>query len=124
MTDQHRADPHAVIAAENYRKSRGLWRILAFIAIAAVVILALGRFALPQTPPQYVARIVIDGTIATDPSRLEVMRDLAEDDAFSPSTPPAARPRVVKSSMKPSHSCARPSRQSPSSRRSAPRLPI
>jgi len=80
MTDQH-ADPHAVIAAERYRKSRGLWRILAFIAVAAVIVLALGRFALPQAPAQYVARIVIDGTIATDPERLRVMQRLAEDDA-------------------------------------------
>nr|WP_314256252.1 signal peptide peptidase SppA [uncultured Devosia sp.] len=80
MTDQH-ADPHAVIAAERYRKSRGLWRILAFIAVAVVIVLALGRFALPQAPAQYVARIVIDGTIATDPERLRVMQRLAEDDA-------------------------------------------
>ncbi|WEK04077.1 MAG: signal peptide peptidase SppA [Candidatus Devosia phytovorans] len=80
MTDQH-ADPHAVIAAERYRKSRGLWRVLAFIALAIAVVIGLGRFALPQAPAQYVARIVIDGTIATDPTRLEVMQDLAEDDA-------------------------------------------
>ena len=80
MTDQH-ADPHAVIAAERYRKSRGLWRILAFIAVAVVIVLALGRFALPQAPAHYVARIVIDGTIATDPERLRVMQRLAEDDA-------------------------------------------
>lgn len=80
MSDQH-ADPHAVIAAERYRRSRGLWRILAFIAVAAVIVLALGRFALPQAPAQYVARIVIDGTIATDPERLRVMQHLAEDDA-------------------------------------------
>ncbi|MDB5614756.1 MAG: sppA [Devosia sp.] len=80
MTDQ--PNPHAVIAAETYRKSRGLWRLLAFIALAIAVILGLGRFALPQgATGVYVARLVIDGTIATDPERLEVIEDLAEDDA-------------------------------------------
>ena len=75
-------DPHAVISAETYRKSRGLWRVLAFIALALVVILALGRFALPQGPSgDYVARLVIDGTIATNLARLEAIDDLAEDDA-------------------------------------------
>lgn len=75
-------DPHAVIAAETYRKSRGLWRVLAFIALALVIILALGRFALPQGPGvDYVARLVIDGAIATDLDRLKAIEQLGEDDA-------------------------------------------
>lgn len=81
MTDQP-ADIHATVAAETYRKSRGLWRVLAFIALALVVILALGRFAMPQGQgSDHVARLVIDGTIATDPARLEAIQQLAEDDA-------------------------------------------
>lgn len=80
MTDQ--PNPHAAIAAETYRKSRGLWRALAFIALAIAIIIGLGRFALPQGQgSDYVARLVIDGTIATDPDRLKVIEDLAEDDA-------------------------------------------
>jgi protease-4 len=75
-------DPHAVIAAETYRKSRGLWRVLAFIALALVIIVGLGRFALPDTPVgDHIARLVIDGTIATDPARLEAIEELAEDDS-------------------------------------------
>lgn len=75
-------DPHGVIAAETYRRSRGLWRVLAFIALAIAVIVGLGRFALPQGPTgSYVARLVIDGTIATDPGRLETITALAEDGA-------------------------------------------
>lgn len=86
MTDepisQPSRDPHAVIAAETYRKSRGLWRVLAFIALAIAVIVGLGRFALPETPVgDHIARLVLDGTIATDPKRLEAIEDLAEDDS-------------------------------------------
>jgi protease-4 len=81
MTEQSN-DPHAVIAAETYRKSRGLWRVLAFIALALVIIVGLGRFALPDTPVgDHIARLVIDGTIATDPERLEAIEELAEDDS-------------------------------------------
>lgn len=87
MTDQPdheraRADAHTVIAAETYRKSRGLWRVLAFIALALAVVVGLGRFAMPDRPDgDYVARLVIDGTITTDRARLVAIADLAEDDA-------------------------------------------
>ncbi|SEP59685.1 signal peptide peptidase A. Serine peptidase. MEROPS family S49 [Devosia sp. YR412] len=81
MTDQT-PSPHTIIAAETYRKSRGLWRVLAFIALAIAIIVGLGRFALPEGKSGvYVARLVIDGTIATDPERLEAIQKLAEDDA-------------------------------------------
>lgn len=87
MTDQPdpaptRPDAHTVIAAETYRRSRGLWRVLAFIALAIAVVVGLGRFALPESPVgDYVARLVIDGTITTDRARLEAIAELAEDDA-------------------------------------------
>ena len=86
MTDQPTNDPirnpHTVIAAETYRKSRGLWRVLAFIAAAIAIVVGLGRFALPDSPAgDYVARLVIDGTITTDRDRLGAITELAEDDA-------------------------------------------
>ena len=87
MTDQpipqtSRPDHHTVVAAETYRKSRGLWRVLAFIALAIAIVVGLGRFALPDRPAgDYVARLVIDGTITTDRDRLEAIADLIEDDA-------------------------------------------
>ena len=81
MTDQPLPDPHATIAAQSYRKSRGLWRVLAFIALAVAVILGLGRFAWPDRPgSDYVARLVIDGTITTDRDRLDAIEHLAEDE--------------------------------------------
>src|SRR5690606_18649726 len=70
------------LAADTYRRSRGRWRILAFVALALLILAALGRFAWPQLPATpYIARIVIDGTIATDRQRLAVIAELAEDEA-------------------------------------------
>ncbi|MBU1305445.1 MAG: signal peptide peptidase SppA [Alphaproteobacteria bacterium] len=69
------------MAAEKFRKSRGLWRVLTFMALALVVILAWGRFGMPQTGGDHIARLVIDGTIATDPARLAAIDALAEDDS-------------------------------------------
>jgi protease-4 len=80
MTDQPPSDAHATIAAYTYRKSRGRWRVLAFIALAIAIIVGLGRFALPQGPAgDHIARLVIDGTITTDRARLAVISDLVED---------------------------------------------
>ena len=88
MTDQlnpdhsRPADPHAAVAAVRFRKSRGLWRVLAFIAVAIAIIVGLGRFGLPDSPAgNHIARIEIDGTITTDAERLELIEDLAEDDS-------------------------------------------
>lgn len=87
MTDQTipdpaRPDPHTLIAAETYRRSRGLWRVLTFIALALAVVIGLGRFALPESPAgAHIARLVIDGTITTDRERLEAITELAENDA-------------------------------------------
>lgn len=85
MTDETNSaprDPHAVIAAETYRKSRGMWRVLAFIALAIAIIVGLGRFALPTTPAgDHIARLVIDGTITTDAKRLRAIEELADNDS-------------------------------------------
>lgn len=83
MTDQPTPlDPHAAIAADRFRRSRGLWRLLAFLALALAVLLALGRFALPEKPAgDHIARLVVDGAIASDPERLELIEELAEDDS-------------------------------------------
>ncbi len=73
-------DPHSAVAAENYRTSRGRWRLVAFLALALVALVALGRFAMPETGlGDHIPRVDIDGTIATDPARLEMFETLAEE---------------------------------------------
>lgn len=75
-------DPHAAVAADTYRRSRGVWRVLAFLALIALILALFGRFAAPENPVQdYIARLEIDGAIATDPGRLAAIEELAEDDS-------------------------------------------
>ncbi|HUH77710.1 MAG TPA: signal peptide peptidase SppA [Devosia sp.] len=85
MTDQPASptppsNAHTIIAAETYRKSRGRWRLAAMLALAVVVVVALGRLALPGGGGAYVARVVLDGAITSDRARLERLARLAEDD--------------------------------------------
>ncbi|MET3899301.1 protease-4 [Devosia sp. UYZn731] len=84
MTDQpdpvRPVDAHGVVAAETYRRSRGFWRVLAFVALAIAVLALLGRFAFSNAPVgDHIARLVVDGTISTDPARLAAINDLAND---------------------------------------------
>src|SRR5690606_9218456 len=66
------------------RRSRGRWRIFAFLALALAVVFALVRFLPALTPPgQAIARVTISGTITTDAERSELFSQLAEDDNIS-----------------------------------------
>jgi len=75
-------DPaHAIPAASALRRSRFRWRILAFVALVVAVLALAGRFATENgLSGDQIARIVIDGTIATDPSRLRTLEALAGND--------------------------------------------
>jgi protease-4 len=75
-------DPaHAIPAASALRRSRFRWRILAFVALVAAILAVAGRYAgeFGMSGDQ-IARVVIDGTIATDPTRLRTLDTLAKDD--------------------------------------------
>src|SRR5690606_37552864 len=62
------------------RRSRRLWRVLFFLALAVAALAVAGRFVLDNgATGQRIARINVDGTIATDPARLQVLRELADD---------------------------------------------
>lgn len=66
------------------RRSRGRWRIFAFLALALAVFFALARFLPALTPPgQTIARVTISGTIATNPERSELFARLAQDDTVA-----------------------------------------
>ncbi len=81
-TESSAPDPaHLIPATGRLRRSRRLWRIVAILALAVAVLAALGRFAAPTgAPVDHIARVVIDGTIATSPERLRIFHDLAEDE--------------------------------------------
>ncbi|GHA21093.1 Clp protease [Devosia pacifica] len=84
MSDDIRYDSaHTVLAADRYRRSRGLWRLLAFAALAIAVLAIAGRFALIDAPGpgDRIARIEINGPIATSQARFEAIEDLMDDEA-------------------------------------------
>lgn len=80
--DPRRDSPEAVVANSVLRRSRFRWRLVAFLALALAVLAIAGRFALERNggAVDHIARINIDGTIATDPARLRVLTDLGEDE--------------------------------------------
>ncbi|HEY0854850.1 MAG TPA: signal peptide peptidase SppA [Devosia sp.] len=76
-------DPANLIPANSrLRSSRRFWRVLFFIALAVAVVAVAGRFALDaQTAVgDRIARIKVDGVIATDPARLKALQDLGDDE--------------------------------------------
>lgn len=75
-------DPvHAIPATRAIKRSRGRWRILAFLLLALAVVLAFARFApFWEGPSDRIARVEIGGTIMTDHEREKVLGRLAEDD--------------------------------------------
>lgn len=75
-----------VMAQRAMRKSRRNWRFVAFVALAIAVIAVLGKALGGFSEPvqqAHIARVVIDGTIASDPVRRSILNDLAEDDTVS-----------------------------------------
>ncbi|WDR01971.1 signal peptide peptidase SppA [Devosia algicola] len=82
MTDQSSSDPHATLAADKFRRSAGFWRLLTFMVLALLILALVGRFFWSNAPTaDHIARVVVDGTIATNPARLKALRELGEDDA-------------------------------------------
>jgi protease-4 len=82
MTELSGDPAHLIPANSKLRASRRLWRVLFFLALAIAVLAVAGRFALNASPAggDRIARIKIDGVIATDPARLKAIEDLGEDE--------------------------------------------
>lgn len=75
------ADPaHLIPATSKLRRSRTVWRVLFFVALAVAVLAIAGRFAMEQgAVGDRIARIDVVGTILTDPARLRTIERVAED---------------------------------------------
>jgi protease-4 len=74
-------DPaHAIPAASALRRSRFRWRILAFVALVVAILAVGARYATENgLSGEQIARVVIDGTITTDPTRLRTLETLGDD---------------------------------------------
>src|SRR4051812_32012944 len=82
MTDPIIDPAHAIPAASALRRSRFRWRILAFVALVIAILAGAGRYGSETgLSGDQIARVVIDGTIATDPNRLRVLDALGKDDS-------------------------------------------
>ncbi|HHY50569.1 MAG TPA: signal peptide peptidase SppA [Alphaproteobacteria bacterium] len=81
MTSDPFADPaHLIPATSRLRRSRSLWRVLFFLALAVAVVAMVGRFALDGgAVGDRIARITVSGTIVSDPARVAALQKLAED---------------------------------------------
>lgn len=81
MTDPTIDPAHAIPAASQLRRSRFRWRIVAFVALVIAILAGSARFATENgLSGDTIARVVIDGTISSDPNRLKVFEALAESD--------------------------------------------
>jgi len=82
MTDLSGDSANLIPANAKLRSSRRVWRVLFFVALAIAALAVAGRFALDQTNVvgDRIARLKIDGVIATDPVRLKAIQELGEDE--------------------------------------------
>jgi protease-4 len=82
MTTDPFADPaHLIPATSRLRRSRTLWRVLFFLALAIAVGAIAGRFALERgAVGERIARVTVGGTITTDAARLRMFETIANDD--------------------------------------------
>lgn len=81
MTDLSPDPAHLIPANARLRRSRGLWRVLFFVALAVAVLAGIGRFAMDTGGlGDHVARITIGGTITSDRARRETIEAMADDD--------------------------------------------
>jgi protease-4 len=70
----------AIPAASALRRSRFRWRILAFVALVIAILAVGARYATENgLSGEQIARVVIDGTITTDPTRLRTLETLGDD---------------------------------------------
>ena len=81
MTELSGDPAHLIPANAKLRASRRLWRVLFVLALAIAVLAVAGRFAFNASPVagDRIARIKVDGVIASDPARLKAIEDLADD---------------------------------------------
>jgi protease-4 len=73
-------DPDRLLDRRRLKRGITIWRALAIIAVVALIVVAVGRFALDgRAGGDYVARLWISGLILDDPARDEMLAEVAED---------------------------------------------
>lgn len=66
---------------ESLRRSRARWRLLAFIAIAALLlVMGMRMIGQSNTAGPVIARVYVDGIMTTNPTRLRVLSELKDNE--------------------------------------------
>jgi protease-4 len=81
LTETRSSTAHEAIASDAFRRSRGRWRLIALVIAIALVLALFGRFAAAGGGAEEIARVTINGTIATDAERRKMLEELVEDDS-------------------------------------------
>ena len=75
-----RLDPDRLLDRRRLKRGVAVWRALAIIAVIALIIVAIGRFALDgPTGGDHIARLWVTGLIIDHPARDEILTDIAAD---------------------------------------------
>jgi protease-4 len=73
-------DPDRLLDRRRLKRGVAVWRVLAIVALVALIVVAVGRFALDgPAGGKYIARLWITGLIVDDPKRAELLAKIAAD---------------------------------------------
>ncbi len=73
-------DPDRLLDRRRLKRGVAVWRALAVVAVIALIVVAIGRFALDgPAGGDYIARLWVTGLIIDDPLREEMLAEIAED---------------------------------------------
>lgn len=73
-------DPDRLLDRRRLKRGVAVWRALAIVAVIALAVVAVGRFALDgPARGDYIARLWVTGLILDDPARDEMLAEIAED---------------------------------------------
>ncbi|MDA0229728.1 MAG: signal peptide peptidase SppA [Proteobacteria bacterium] len=73
-------DPDRLLDRRRLKRGVVVWRSLAIVAVVALVVVAVGRFALDgPAGGNYIARLWVTGLIVDEPERAELLAEIADD---------------------------------------------
>ena len=73
-------DPDRLLDRRRLKRGVAVWRALAIVAVIALIVVAIGRFALDGLAGgDYIARLWVSGIIFDDPGRDEALAEIADD---------------------------------------------
>ena len=75
-----RLDPDRLLDRRRLKRGVAVWRALAIVAVIALIVVAVGRFALDgPAGGDYIARLWVGGLIVDEPERAELLAEITDD---------------------------------------------